>query len=130
VYADEATKFAGRSDEEVLADACRERMNRLTDYLLDFAAEEGRFPPDLPSLEAWVVGRLPVLGLREYPIPPIEMAFRCPSGEGGTPIPFVYSPPADGRQPRTGDVLVRCPKHPECRIVWSERLAKRLRQRG
>jgi Tol biopolymer transport system component/tetratricopeptide (TPR) repeat protein len=118
-YADKAAEMAQRPSATVLAQCCDERMRYLGSLLVNCAAHEGRFPSDLATIEKWAFANpWGINWISNRDAEWVKMIFKCPQG----PL-FVYTPPAAGEDPKAGDVLITCPNHPDCRLVWDERQA-------
>lgn len=135
-YADRAAEMAKRPVQDVLQDTCAVRFALLWLLLDEQIEQRQRFPSDLGALEKQALSHPPgpiVVGMsgwiQEHDTEWIKMVFRCPSGEAsGRPIPYVYTLPGRGQVPKVGDVLLSCPRHPECRILWNEDLVRKFEQ--
>ncbi len=123
-YADKAEQMASRSVATILSESCKERLSfYLSSLLVDYAASEGRFPADLKSLETWSLAHdWGMNWISNEDTAWVKMIFQCPSGGS-----YNYTPPPAGSDPKTGDVLVTCPNHPDRQLVWEERLAGLLK---
>ncbi len=115
-YADKAATMARRSPEAVLTETCRLRIGYAGTLLIDYAAEAGRFAPDLASLEEWAQTHN-----WHGDVESAKMSLRCPSGH-----PFIYTAPPAGQDPKIGDVLFACPAGHRWRSVWNKAQAERL----
>lgn len=121
-YADKAQEMANRPAQALLAESCRERMSYAGILLPQCAADQGRFPSDLASLEKWSLGRgWGINWLSGHDTAWVKMIFRCPQGDR-----FTYTAPPAGEEPKAGDVLLSCPNHPDCRFVWDDQQARML----
>jgi len=117
--ADRAAALGSRSDREILADSCQRRIAFLSAFFDLYLMAEGRCPPDLPALEAWLLSHGWDMGSITYKdTAKVNMMFRCPRGDD-----YRYAPPPPGVKPQIGAVLVTCPNHPEYQVVWDRILA-------
>ncbi len=113
-YADKAQLMAERPAAAVLAESCGIRMRRLAYLLAGFTAHEKRFPATLSEVETRAL-----TNARDRES--VRMLFRCPDGG-----PFAYTPPPAGGEPGFGALMVACPQHADCRVVWDDRAADDL----
>ena len=118
-YADEARKQAERPDGVVLHDGCQERMNDLGFALRLAIAKHKSFPPDVATLLDWASAESWQIGwLRGNDREHVAMLGGCPGAVGHAGDSYVYAPPAVGTEPNIGDVLIRCPLHPDVCYKW------------
>ena len=120
-YADVAAKELGTSDNDVLRDACKNRMATARFALATAVAKRGEFPPDVAAFVEWTqnVG-WQSSWLRSSDIEHVELLGRCPGTVNDRPTPCDYTPPAPGQEPKVGDVILRCPLHPDHAVTWDE----------
>jgi sugar lactone lactonase YvrE len=136
--ADKAADLAKRPAEHILLEGCEFRISHLHGGLALFVRSHGRLPSDLRELQSWSLRDLKgryffnyshngVTVKVPYDDGLVRMTFCCPGSRLlQVPAPYAYTPPG-GRQPKTGDLLVRCPRHSQHRIVWDEDLARELK---
>jgi dipeptidyl aminopeptidase/acylaminoacyl peptidase len=120
IHADKAHERASRSDADVLADSCAERLGFLASPVDQYIEERGELPPDLSALEEWFLDQQGRIGIYLRTEEDWRLFFRCPVAG-----PFVYTPPAEG-DPEVGDAIVRCAAHPDNKTVWKEWMARAL----
>jgi tetratricopeptide (TPR) repeat protein len=121
-YADKAQAMAARPPATVLLESCKQRMNYAGLLLSNCAASLGRFPPDLAALEQWSLSNnWGIDWISNHNTEWVKMILRCPEG-----APFTYTAPPAGEDPKIGDIVMSCPIHPDCRLVWDERQARML----
>jgi dipeptidyl aminopeptidase/acylaminoacyl peptidase len=120
IHADKARERAIRSDAEVLADSCAERIAHLATPVDEYVEQRRELWPDLAALEEWSLDQRGLIGIISRTDEDWALFFRCPvAGQ------FLYTPPADG-DPEVGDAIVRCAAHPDSKIVWKEWMARAL----
>lgn len=120
-YAQKATDLARRSDDAILEEACTQRMEFLHVAIDAAAADHRRFPPDLASALSWAYGSgWEVNWLRSDDRPHVMELSSCPGSSRQPAASFVYTGPVDGSEPRDGDVIVRCPLHPDEKLIWGK----------
>jgi len=118
-YADAMVELAGRPAKDVETETCRAHLTQIGLLLPPYAKEhDGTYPPDLATLQRWALTKTwgfdHVLRVAR---PDVSAAMvQCPHGDA-----YLYTPPAPGTQPKAGDVLLTCPKHPDCRVTWENR---------
>lgn len=121
-YADKAEQMADRPPATVRLESCRQRMNYAGLLLSNCAASLGHFPASLAALEQWSLSNgWGIDWISNHDTEWVKMIFRCPEGQ-----PFIYNAPPDGEDPKVGDILLTCPNHSDCRLVWDERQARML----
>lgn len=124
-YADAAAKELAIPDATVLHDACSQRMDCLKWTLPIAAAAHRQLPPDMATALEWVSSCGWQWGwLRSGDKPRVVMLGSCPGTPDHAPEHYLYTPPS-GR-PKVGDVLLRCPLHPDVCLKWDERCESRL----
>jgi hypothetical protein len=118
---DSINALANRSDEVFLEETCKEHLTDVSLVLPWYAKEHsGVFASDLPTIQRWILTQDAGVNGWPYNHADINAAmFKCPLGDD-----YIYTPPAPGIQPKAGDVLLSCPKHPQLRITWAERDGK------
>lgn len=122
-YADRAAKWANRSADAVISDACWQHLRCVRSfiglYYKAHYADSSQVPPDLRSLEDFTKGAEWQIGMLSYKQPvPLEAIFSCPKIGSGGQTKYVYQPPQPGTQPNYREIIITCPHHPEHRIVW------------
>jgi len=121
-YADKAAELASRHAVETLDKSCQERQRYLSILLLQYVAAKDAFPPDLVALEKYSLeSDWGINWISNRDTEWVKMIFRCPADDG-----YRYTPPAAGKDPEVGDVLVTCPSHPANRLTWTEQMAEEL----
>jgi hypothetical protein len=119
-YAKKAETMAKRPTEQVLAEACKERLQILNNYLIfDFFSNQGFLSRDLKSLETWEADRAQVQmsWFSSQDNEHFKMVFHCPLEEGKPKIAdYRYTPPLENA-PERGAPLLSCPNHAENNIV-------------
>jgi hypothetical protein len=124
-YTDKASALASRGANEILDKSCQERQRYLSILLTQYAAAKNAFPPDLAALEKYSLeSNWGINWISNQDTEWVKMVLRCPA-DGG----YQYNPPATGKDPEIGDVLVTCPSHPANRLAWTERTAQDLQWR-
>lgn len=128
-YADVARRAALRTPAEALHDTCRERMRLLTSLLAMTVAGRGHFPVDLQSCLSdyhsnWRVGDSVANDSAAH----MMMLGGCPGDGRQHATPYLYNPPASGTVPKIGDVLVKCPLHPDVCLKWDAECERRFRK--
>ena len=120
-YADAAENAASCPDEEVLAKACRYRMMLLRSRIQSTIYEHNMFAPDLGTVLQWSVGTgWQADWLSSDDEKHVMMLGCCPGNGQQCATPYVYTPPPAGEEPKVGDVIVRCPLHPDVCFTWDE----------
>ncbi|MDR3707145.1 MAG: hypothetical protein P4L33_02510 [Capsulimonadaceae bacterium] len=110
---------SARDDAVLLKDACAERLDWLGWVIAQTAAAHRRFPPDLPTALKWAVEqRCGVDWLQGGDNAHIALLGGCPGDGTHGAAQYVYTGPADGSEPKVGDVIVKCPLHPQEGLVW------------
>ncbi len=120
IHADTAHERASRTDADVLADSCAERLRHLRTPIDHYVEERGELPPDLSALEEWFLDQRGRIGIISRTHEDWPLFFRCPVANQ-----FVYDPPAEG-DPEVGEAIVRCATHPDSELVWKECMARAL----
>jgi hypothetical protein len=119
VYADKLVEFTDWPAGTVQADVCQKRLTYLSLLLPWYAKEHrGAYPSNLAVRAPWAATKVSVIDHIMHISDPAVMGatLKCSLGEA-----FVYIAPAPGSQPTVGDVILRCPRHPESRITWEDR---------
>jgi Tol biopolymer transport system component/ferric-dicitrate binding protein FerR (iron transport regulator) len=130
-YADMATRTARATDQEMLAESCRERMEALKTPLTFCAHRNGLFAADIGTLRTSLLSSYWWTGaqdgetwrggwLASGDVDHSKLMFACPGTGSRAARPYVYATPRLGASPSIGDVIVRCPLHRSSRIVWDE----------
>jgi WD40 repeat protein len=126
-YADVAAKEAAKPDAVVLHESCRERMQYMGFALTMATESHHRFPPDLKTALEWAGGSgWQIDWLSSTDRAHVMMLGTCPGAPGHSAEPFAYTMPADGQEPKIGDVVISCPLYPDISFKWSESDSRRL----
>jgi hypothetical protein len=134
-YADICTSKASASDDDLLERSCYRRqvdlfralwtsidprafeVSRLTPEVDEWAQtyrQTLELPQTVGVLREWLQASK---WDTEY-LSPEEM-LTCPGTKDHGPMPYIFQPPPPGVLPKKGDVVVRCPLHPQTTSVWN-----------
>jgi hypothetical protein len=107
LHADAAQAKADRSEADILSTVCYYRLDILGVMLTDEGPKHGGLPAEWLTAKGWVMGRWNTPAW-------VEQQFAgCPAGGE-----WVYTPPKG--DPVAGQVMLRCPRHPENKWTWSQ----------
>jgi hypothetical protein len=110
--------MADQPTGELLVDTCKHRLSHAAFLVSGHQRVTGEFPASLEAVETWSKTReeTAMNDVIKLGRDDISVVFRCPEGEL-----FTYTPPAPGREPKAGEVMLSCPNHSNSTASWRRR---------